>query len=158
MSKSTFTVDRENLQVTTSRVYNAKPERLFQAYTDPAQIPQWWGPAYLTTKVDKLEAKVGGAWRFVQTEPSGKEHAFNGVYKEIDEPHKIVSTFEYEPMAGHVLVETVTFEEQPDGKTKLTATARYENIGDLEGMVAMDMKEGAVEGQERLAKLVEPED
>jgi uncharacterized protein YndB with AHSA1/START domain len=158
MSKSKFAVDRDTLQITTSRVFNAKPERLFKVYTDPEQIPHWWGPAYLTTVIDKLELKEGGVWRFIQTEPSGKEHAFNGVYKEIDEPNKIVSTFEYEPMAGHVIVETVTFEEQPDGQTKLVAMAKCANIEDLEGMVAMDMEAGQLESQDRLAKLVEPED
>jgi uncharacterized protein YndB with AHSA1/START domain len=158
MPKSKFEVDRDNLRLITSRVFNAKPERLFQAYTDPEQIPHWWGPAYLTTTIDKLELKVGGVWRFIQTEPGGKEHAFNGVYKEIDRPNKLVSTFEYEPMAGHVVVETVTFEPQSDGQTKLVASARCDNIEDLENMVAMDMEKGAIEGQERLAKLVEPAD
>jgi uncharacterized protein YndB with AHSA1/START domain len=158
MPKSTFTIDRDNLEVKTSRVYNAKPERLFQAYTDPAQIPEWWGPGYLKTTVDKLDVKVGGTWRFIHTEPEGKQHIFNGIYKEIDEPNKLVYTFEYEAVPGHILIETVTFESQADGKTKLTTSARFDNIGDLEGMVAMDMETGNVEGQERLAKLVETED
>ena len=97
-------------------------------------------------------------WRFIHTEPEGKQHIFNGVYKEIDEPNKLVYTFEYEGAPGHILVETVTFEPQADGQTKLTSSAHFENIGDLEGMVAMDMESGSVEGQERLAELVEPED
>jgi uncharacterized protein YndB with AHSA1/START domain len=157
MPKSVFTVDKANLVVRTERFFNATPERLFKAYTDPEQIPQWWGPAALTTVVDKMDLRVGGAWRFVQTEtgPGGKEHAFSGVYKVIDEPHKIVDTFEYEPMPGHILEETITFELQPDGTTKLSAVAHYANLEDLEGMVNMGMESGAVESQDRLAKLVE---
>jgi uncharacterized protein YndB with AHSA1/START domain len=155
MANSEFVIDKDNLEVRTRRVYKTSPERLFKAYTDPEQIPNWWGPAYLTTTVEILEPRPGGRWRFVQTEPSGEEYAFNGVYQEIDEPHKIVNTFEYEPMAGHILVETITFEPQPDGTTLLTAVAKYANLEDLEGMVASGMERGAVESQERLASLAE---
>jgi uncharacterized protein YndB with AHSA1/START domain len=155
MSKTTFEVDRANLEVKLWRLYKATPERLFAAYIDAAQIAQWWGPNHLTTTVDVLEVKEGGKWRFIQTDTNGHEHIFSGLYHQIDEPNKIVSTFEYEAMPGHVLEETVTFEPQSDGMTKLTSTAHYTNLEDLEGMVNMDMESGAVESQERLAKLVE---
>ncbi len=124
---------------------------MWQAYTDPAQIPKWWA----NTTVDKLDVRVDGVWRFVSKEPGGKEHAFNGVHKVVDEPNKIVRTFEYEPYAGHVLEETVVFESQPDGKTRVLTTSRYANVEDLEGMVGMGMERGAADGLERLAKLVE---
>jgi uncharacterized protein YndB with AHSA1/START domain len=102
-----------------------------------------------------MDVKVGGAWRIVQTDPGGTQHAFRGVFKEIDEPNKIVRTFEYEPMAGHILVETATFEAQPDGTTKQTITAHYENVDDLNGMVEMGMEDGQRESMDRLATLVE---
>ena len=155
MSESNFIVDEENLEVKSERIYNASAKRLFEAHTDPKQIVEWWGPNGYKTVVDTLELKVGGNWRFIQTDLDGKEHAFRGTFKEIDEPSKIVRTFEYEPMAGHVLVETVSFEEQPDGRTKQTTTAHYENIEDLNGMVQMGMEKGQTEGLERLAQLVE---
>jgi len=154
MSKGTFKIDKEKLEVTQERIFDAPIERLWRAYTDPEQIPKWWGPAYLKTVVDKMEVRVGGKWRFIQTEPSGKEHAFNGVYKVVDKPTRLSDTFEYEPVPGHILLETFMFEE--DGrKTKLTAISKFASIEDLEGMMAMDMQEGATESQERLAKLVE---
>jgi uncharacterized protein YndB with AHSA1/START domain len=155
MADSTFTIDKDKLEVRTERIFAASPERLFEAYSDPEQIPNWWGPRAMKTVVDKLDFKVGGVWRFVSTAPDGKEHAFNGVYKEIDKPNKISDTFEYEPVPGHILLETATFEVQPDGRTKLTATAKFDNVGDLEGMVAMDMESGQTESMDRLAELVE---
>ena len=156
MNQTDFIVDKDKLEVTTRRTFKASAERLFKAHTDPAEIPQWWGPGNLTTTVDKLELRPGGAWRFVQREPEGQEHAFRGVFKEIDEPTKLVSTFEYEPMAGHVLTQTVTFDEQPDGTTKLTTVAHYDNLQDLQGMVDMAMEDGQRESMERLAAMVEP--
>ena len=151
MAETNFEVDKDNLEVRITRVFNATPERMWQAHTDPEQIPKWWDK----TKVDKFELKVGGAWRFVSVDDDGKEHAFNGVFKELDKPKKIVRTFEYEPWAGHVMTESVVFEPTPDGKTKQIVTSKYENIGDLDGMVGSGMERGATAGQDRLAKLVE---
>jgi uncharacterized protein YndB with AHSA1/START domain len=151
MAKTDFVIDKKNLAVTITRVFNASPERLWQTHTDPEQIPEWWAD----TKVDKFELKVGGVWRFVSNGQDGQEHAFNGVFKELDEPRKIVRTFEYEPWAGHVMTESVTFEPQPDGQTKQITVSKYANIDDLEGMVGSGMERGATAGLDRLAKLVE---
>jgi len=154
MGKVSFTIDKDKLQVRLTHTFAAAPERLWKAYTDPTEIPKWWGPAYLTTVVDKMDVRVGGVWRFIQTEPSGKEHAFNGVYKELDKPKRLRDTFEYEPVPGHILQETFEFTSLPDGGTQLVALSQFESIEDLEDMIAMDMVEGSTESQERLAKLV----
>jgi len=148
MSKTDFVVDKDNLEVRLTRVFNATPERLWQAHTQADQIVKWWND----TVVDKLDLKVGGDWRFVS--PDG-QHAFRGVFKEIDEPTKIVRTFEYEPMAGHIMTESVIFEPIGDGQTKQITVSKYTNVQDLEGMVHMGMKEGAEAGLDRLAVLVE---
>jgi uncharacterized protein YndB with AHSA1/START domain len=155
MTDSTFTIEREELEVRTERVFDAPVERVWQAMNDPAQIPNWWGPAAMKTVVDKMDVRVGGEWRYVQYDPDGTEHGFHGEYREIDEPRKVVSTFEYEPLAGHVLVQTALYEELPDGKTKLTTIAHYDNIEDLDGMVSMGMESGQRESIDRLAALVE---
>ncbi len=155
MSNTTFKVDKASLQVSMSRVYKASPERLFEAYTDPKQIPLFWGPAKYSTRVDKLDLKVGGVWRFVQKGPDGKEFAFNGVYKIVDRPKTLSYTFEFEPQPGHVMVETATFVDQGDGTTLLEAVAKYSNLADLEEMSQSGMESGAVETCERLAALIE---
>jgi uncharacterized protein YndB with AHSA1/START domain len=151
MSATNFVVDKENLEVRISRDFNATPERMWQAHTQPDQIVKWWAD----TVVDKFELKVGGPWRFVSHDQEGKEHAFRGVFKELDEPNKIVRTFEYEPYAGQVMTESVTFKALPDGKTKQVTVSKYENISQLEGMVGSGMERGASVGLDRLAKLVE---
>ena len=154
MDGTNFVVNKEQLVVETSRVFKATPERLWKAHTDPEQIPKWWGPGDLSTVIEKNEVQVDGAWRYVQTAPDGSVHSFHGNYKEVDEPHKLVRTFEYEPMAGHILIETVTFEALDDDTTKMTAQARYDNLEDLDGMVGMGMERGQRESFDRLAVLV----
>lgn len=151
MSDGTFTVDKDKLEVRITRVFNATPERLWKAFTDTEEIPKWWAD----TVVDKHDFKVGGEWRFVSSGQDGNEHAFRGVFKEIDEPRRIVRTFEYEPRAGHIMTESVMFEPQDDGKTLMTTVSKYEELGDLEGMVGSGMERGSTAGLDRLAALVE---
>ncbi len=151
MSKTEFIVDKEKLEVRLTRVFNATPERLWKAHTNEDDVVKWWDK----TTVDKLDVKVGGAWRFVSKDDDGKVHAFRGEFRELDEPKKITRTFEYEPMPGHVMVESVMFEPMPDGQTKQITVSKFANIDDLDGMVGMGMEHGAEAGLDRLANLVE---
>ncbi len=152
MSETKFEVDKEKLEVRISRVFNAPPEKVWRAYTDPELIAQWWQ----NTEIDKYDLRVGGAWRFIDRgQGDGKEHAFRGEFTEIDEPHKLARTFEYEPWAGHVMNESVTLEPTGDGKTQMVTVSKYANLEDLENMVKSGMERGATAGVERLAKVVE---
>lgn len=150
-SKLTIVSD---LEVSMSRVFDAPRELVFKAYTDPQSIPHWWGPRYLTTVVDKMDVRPGGTWRFVQRDAQGNEYAFRGEYREVVPPKRLVNTFEFEPMAGHIVLETVVFEEV-NGKTKVTATSRFQSIEDRDGMLQHGMEEGAVESWERLAEILD---
>ncbi|MCI0394984.1 MAG: SRPBCC family protein [Chloroflexi bacterium] len=154
MNKNNLVVEREKLSFTMSRVFDASRERVWQVCTDPKLIPEWWGPRYLTTVVDKMEVKAGGVWRYVQKDAEGNEYAFNGVYKEIEAPERLSYTFEFEPMAGHVSVDTITLEELPGGKTKMTATTTFDTLEDLEGMLQSGMEGGAVETWDRLEEVL----
>ena len=150
-SSLTLPSDRE---IVMERILNAPRELVFKAHTDPNLISKWWGPRRYTTTVDKMDVRVGGVWRFVQRDAAGNEYAFNGVYREIVPPEKLSYTFEFEGMPGHVLIETLTFEEQ-GGKTKLTVTGSFQSVEDRDGMLHSGMEEGANESYERLAELLE---
>lgn len=154
MQKPELKVDKEKLQTSMTYVFDAPCELVWKAQTDPKLIPQWWGPRNLKTTVEQMDFKVGGKWRFVHTDDKGERYVFFGEYKEITPPSKAVQTFEYEPFAGHVIVETMTLEEV-DGKTKWTNVSQYANIEDLEGMIQSGMESGAVETVERMAEVLE---
>jgi uncharacterized protein YndB with AHSA1/START domain len=157
MDKNNLVVEREKRAYSMSRVFDAPRELVWKVCTDPALVPQWWGPRYLTTTVDKMEVKVGGVWRYIQKDAEGNEYAFNGVYKEVKAPERLTYTFEFEPMAGHVSLETVTFEALPDGKTRIATTTSFDTLEDLEGMLQSGMEGGAVESWDRLEELLEEE-
>jgi uncharacterized protein YndB with AHSA1/START domain len=152
-SKASFTVHEESLEVEMSRIFDAPRELVWKVLTDPSMVSKWWGPRIYTTTVDKMDVRVGGVWRFIQKDKDGNEFAFNGVYKEIVPNEKLVNTFEFEPMPGHILTETATLEDH-DGKTLMKAVSHYANMEDLKGMVASGMEGGAVESWERLAELL----
>jgi uncharacterized protein YndB with AHSA1/START domain len=137
-----------------SRVFDAPRELVFKAYTDPEQVPHWWGPRNVTTIVDKMDVKPGGEWRYIHRDADGTEYGFRGEYREVVPPERLVSTFEFEPMPGHVMVDTAVFEDL-DGKTRLTVTSLF--LGgkeDLDGMIATGMEAGAIESWDRLAELL----
>ena len=84
----------------------------------------------------------------------GAEFGFHGEFREIVRPERIVWTFEYEGMPGHVSVDTVVFEEH-DGKTTLTATSVFDSVEDRDGMLQSGMEGGAAETYERLDEYLE---
>lgn len=149
-----LSVDKEKLQTTMSRTFNAPLEKVFKAHIDPELLKKWWGPRKYETIIEKMDAKAGGEWRYIHILGEEK-HIFYGVYKEIVPNQKITWTFNYEPIGpGHEITETVNFEEVA-GKTKLTTVSNYLSIEDLEGMVNSGMEAGANESWDRLEELVE---
>jgi len=144
--------ERGKQEVITTRVFDAPRNLVFKAHTDRDLIPQWWGPARLTTTIDKLDAKPGGQWRFVQREAAGAQYAFHGVYHEVS-PERIVCTFEYEGTPGHISLDSVTFEEL-GGRTKLTEKTVFLSVEDRNGMMMEGMEEGVYESMDRLAELL----
>ena len=97
MAENTKTASKLSLpsdvEIVGSRIMDAPPELVFKAYTDPELIPEWWGPRRYTTTVDKMDVRPGGAWRFIHRAADGGQHAFNGVYREVLPPKRLVFTF-----------------------------------------------------------------
>ncbi len=155
MSKNNLIAEPDKQTVSQERIFSATPEQLFKICSDPALIPQWWGPKDLSTIVAKMEMKKGGIWRFIHKDAEGNEFAFNGVYHEIIPNIRVTNTFEFEPMAGHILLETITFEPLEDGKTKLKSLSVFQSVEDRDGMVESGMESGATESWDRLEELAQ---
>jgi uncharacterized protein YndB with AHSA1/START domain len=133
---------------------DAPRELVFEAHSSCEHMERWWGPRKYTVIDCKMDFRPGGEWRIVHRGPDGEEYGFRGEFREIVPPEKIVWTFEFEGMPGHVSVETLTLDEQ-DGKTKLTATSLWDSVEDRDGMLETGMQEGAAETWDRLAELLE---
>jgi uncharacterized protein YndB with AHSA1/START domain len=141
-------------KVVMTRFFDALPELVFKTYIDPNLIPQWWGLKRLTTTVIKMDVRPGGIWRFIQREPDGNEYVFNGMYHEIVPFKRLIYTFEFEGMQGHVTVETLTFEREHGSKTKLTSKSFFQTVEDRDMMLNLRVGGGAAESMDRLAELL----
>lgn len=147
----TTPTDRE---IHIERVYDAPRVRVFAVYTDPTLIPEWWGPRDTTTVVDEMDLRTGGSWRFVIRNRDGSETAFRGTYRELAPPERVVQTFEWEGLPGHVAVETATFEALGE-RTKVTTVALFHTTQERDGMLGSGMERGANETYARLDELLE---
>jgi len=145
--------ERGKQEVVFTRVFDAPRDLVFKASTDRHLIAQWWGPRRFTTIVDRIDARPGGIWRFINRDAAGNEFAFHGVYHEVRAPERIVDTFEFESMPGHVSLETCTLEDI-NGKTKMTTKSVYQSVEDRDGALKSGMEEGLLETMDRLAELL----
>jgi uncharacterized protein YndB with AHSA1/START domain len=151
--KTLVLVEPGQQAATIIRVQDAPRELVFKVQTDPELFPQFWGPERYTTTVDKMDVRKGGIWRVVQHDSEGNEFGFNGVYHDVKAPEMIMDTWEWEGMPGHVLFETITFEEI-EGKTKLTNVSVFQSVDDRDGMYKAGMVEGSEATMDRMAKLL----
>jgi uncharacterized protein YndB with AHSA1/START domain len=153
MGKIKVTAEPGTHQILITRDFAAPRELVFKAFTDPELVPRWWGPKDTTTVVDKMEVKQGGLWRYVQQDANGAEYGFSGVYHAVVPYERIVFTFEFELMPGHVLLETVTFEEH-DAKTTVKDSSIFQSVADRDGMIQSGMEGGTQDSWDRFEEVL----
>jgi uncharacterized protein YndB with AHSA1/START domain len=143
--------DRE---IVVTRVFDAPRRLVFEAHTKPEHIKRWWGPRNTELPVCEIDFRPGGAWRFVSRGPDGREDAFKGEYRVIVVPERIIWTFEWEGMPGHIATDALTFEDMGGNKTRLVASSTFASKEDRDGMLEMGMEEGMAETYDRLDELL----
>jgi uncharacterized protein YndB with AHSA1/START domain len=144
------TADRE---IVLARTFDAPRELVFDAWTDPKQIVQWWGPTGFTTTTDEMDVKPGGVWRFVMHGPDGTDYKNKIIFIEVVRPERLIyrhaGDAEIDPVRFHV---TVTFAAQ-GSKTRLTMASIFETAEERNRVVE---KYGAIEGgKQTLGRLAE---
>jgi len=143
-----------DLEIVMIRVFDAPRDLVFEAHSSCEHMSNWWGPRRYEISSCEMDFRPGGAWRIVHRGADGDEHGFRGEFREIVRPERIVWTFEYEGMPGHVSVQTAMFEEH-DGKTTLTSTAVFDSREERDGMLESGMESGAAEAMDRLDEYLE---
>src|SRR5262245_48882922 len=114
--------------LTITRIFEAPPDAVFRAWTDPALARTWWSPRGFTTVSCDMDVRSGGAWRVRMRSPSGRVHDEGGVFREVSAPERLVFSQVWDDPSGKPGVETtvtVTFEPHGDGATKV----RFEQSG-----------------------------
>lgn len=143
-----MTESTANRKIVVTRLFDAPRDLVFQMWTDPKHIVQWWGPKGFTSTIYEMDVKPGGVWRFVMHGPDGVDYQNKVVYLEIVRPERIV----YSHVSGPQFQMTVTLAEDGD-KTRLTAQMLFESAS-LRDRVVKEF--GAVEGlKQTLGRLQE---
>ena len=140
-----------------TRDFAATPAQLLRALTDPEIYAQWVGPNSVSTTIDYWDARTGGSWRMHGAVADGEEHAFRGCFHTVRED-RLVQTFTWEGMPDSVALETMTFEELGDGRTRLHAVSLMDSFEARDGMVSSGMDVGVNDGYAKLDSLLEAGD
>ena len=82
------TTDRE---IVTTGVVDAPRARVFEAWTDPTHVAQWWGPDGFTNTIQEMDVRPGGVWRLVMHGPDGVDYKNKSIFDEIVKPERPMS-------------------------------------------------------------------
>ena len=135
------------------REFDASPEKVFRAHTDPDLVVQWLGPRDLTMTIDSFDCRTGGSYRYIHSR-DGEEYGFHGSFHEVRPNELIVQTFTFEGMPDAVALEKLLLEDLGNGRTRLTATSLVDSFVDRDAFVASGMDTGVIEGYERLDEVL----
>jgi uncharacterized protein YndB with AHSA1/START domain len=143
-------------ELTISRIIDAPPERVYQAWT--TRLPEWWGPHGMTTPVCEMDLRPGGVFRTVMRAPDGTEYPTKGIFLEVVKDERIVFTDAFDagwqPSPGIFFTAITTFEALPGGRTKCAARALHWTVESRDQHEKMGFHQGWGESLDRLVALV----
>ena len=149
--KATLTTQGDR-EIRVERIFNAPRERVWKAMTDPSLVAQWWGRGNKLV-IEQMNLERGGHWRYVEHSDHGV-HGFEGRYREVTPPERIVSTFEWDGMPGHVALDDMRLEDLGDGRTRLVTTSLFMTAEDRDGMLESGMEGGMNESYAALDRVL----
>jgi uncharacterized protein YndB with AHSA1/START domain len=149
-------LERDPSAIITVREFEAPRELVFEAFTDPKHLAQWWGPYGFTTTTSAFDFSEGGVWRFVMHGPDGRDYQNRITFDEIQRPERIRyhhgGADDVEPVQFRT---TVTFEDLGNDRTRLTLYAQFPSAAERERVIkAYRADQGARETLSRLADYV----
>jgi uncharacterized protein YndB with AHSA1/START domain len=152
LAQTTIEADPKVPVIRMRREFNASPEQLFRAHTDPALFAQWVGPDGMRTHIEEWDARPGGSWRYASVR-DGQRYAFRGCFHDV-RPDRIVQTFTFEGQPDGVALETLWFENLGDGRTLLRAQSLVDSFEDRDAWLASGMEVGVNEGYAKLEEML----
>jgi len=146
-------IDREVPLVRITRDFDAPPEKVFRAHTDPDLVMKWLGPRSLQMRVGHFDCRTGGSYRYKHVRGT-EEFGFHGSFHEVRPSELIVQTFTFDGQPDEVALERIVFTDLGDGRTRLTSTSLVDSFAARDAFVASGMEVGIREGYERLDEVL----
>jgi uncharacterized protein YndB with AHSA1/START domain len=146
------TPSEQEIEIT--RLVDAPPALVFEAFTNPAHVPNWMlGPQGWSMPVCEIDLRPGGAWRFIWRRSDGSRLEMGGVYREVKPPERLVSTESWGDGWPETL-NTLLLSEQ-SGKTLITQHVRYPSKEARDAALNTGMQDGMSESFDRLEAYLE---
>lgn len=150
---SQWSLDRE---IVLSRVINAPCDLVFEAWSDPRHLQQWFGPAGFKIETKEIDVRIGGIWRFDMIAPDGTVYPNRMQFRRIEKPRLIEidhgSDKDDDP---GIFRTTITFDQQSDGKTVLTMRQLHPTTAQREAGIGFGAVEYGYQTLDKLAAHVE---
>lgn len=139
-------------EIHTERVFDASRSAVWRAFTEPDLLAQWWGRGN-PVDVERMDVQRGGHWRYVEHAPEGAE-GFEGRYREVTPPERIVETFEWDGLPGQVSLETISLVQLDSGHTRVVTDTLFMTAEERDGMLVSGMEDGLAESYAALDSLL----
>lgn len=145
-----------DLEIAMSRDFDAPRALLWEVFTQPEHLKQWWGFKHLQDVTCEVDLRVGGAYRYTGRTPDGTEVPFKGEFRELSPPERMVYTeiYDVEMARDHEGVITTTFTEQ-GGKTTVLSVCRYDSKETRDLVLQSGMESGVEAGYGQIDRMVE---
>lgn len=141
-----------DLEIVMTRVFDAPRALVYEAFSKPELLRQWFGPRGWSLAVCEVDLRVGGGFRFVLRGPDGKEMGMRGTYLELAPPERSVHLESFDDYPGESQVTSLFVETS--GQTTLTVTVLYPSKQVRDAVIHSGMEHGAAESYDRLAELL----
>jgi uncharacterized protein YndB with AHSA1/START domain len=138
------------LEVVTTREFDAPMDLVFDAITKPEHVSKWFAPFNCEVTVCEIDLRVGGSYHIVFVTEDGAECSFRGTYQQIEPPARTVATWRFEGWPDADAVETVELQET-DGVTTMTVTLAF---ADEAGRAHMTRHDGQKDSFDKLEDLL----
>lgn len=155
-----FAVNKKDNTVNVKREFNANLELVWEAWTNPEILDQWWAPKPYKTKTKSMDFKDGGMWLYAMISPEDEMHWCKAVYHKIEHHKKYSYTDNFCDEAGNVSESfpnsfwTNVFSENAE-TTTVNITIRYESLDALEKVIEVGFKEGFTMAMQNLDQYIE---
>jgi uncharacterized protein YndB with AHSA1/START domain len=140
--------------ITILREFDAPADRVYRAWTDPELVVRWLGPTNTEMKIDHWDATTGGSYRYTAWQGGREVAAFYGSFHEARPGERLVQTFTWEGMPDGVSLETVTFTDLGDGRSRITGVSVVDSLEVRDAILASGMEVGVYEGYAKLDELL----
>jgi uncharacterized protein YndB with AHSA1/START domain len=137
------------------REFDAPPEKVFRAWTDPELFVRWVGPRSIDTTIEEWDARTGGHYRYSASRAADNfSMGFYGSFHEVRPNERIVQTFSFDGAPDGVSLETLTIEPLEGGRCRTTGVSVVESLQIRDAILSSGMDVGVIEGYEKLDALL----